>query len=196
MRAEIRTAPWPIKHALGTEEWFGWSYTFGEDYIIDANSEWLFHQVHNGVGGQTPLYELMVAREGLYDATAGEIIVKNNANTNDRVLTGVIPAAGQTINVVVHVIWDNGSKGLLQVWIDDVMVYDKQIATVRSGWEYGGNAKWGIYKWPWADEAGVNASAIAGVTHLTTSIGTLRIITRRPGDEDYLKDSYSLVAPN
>ncbi|MFH6603647.1 heparin lyase I family protein [Maribacter algicola] len=195
MRAEIRTAPWPIKHEPGTEEWFGWSYTFNEDYIIDPASEWLFHQVHNGIAGQTPLYELMVARAGLYNASAGEIVVKNNANGPNHVLTGIIPRAAQTIDVVVHVIWGDSANGLLQVWINGNNVYDKQVTTIRPGWEYGGNAKWGIYKWTWSDSNGVEASAQAGVTDLRTSMGALKIITRRPGDADYGKDSYNQVKP-
>ena len=197
MRAEISTLPWPIRHPLKTEEWFGWNYTFGNDYIIDRDNEWLFFQVHNGVSGLTPLFELMITRDGLYGASAGEIFVKNNANTPDpdRVATGVTPVAGQTIKVVVHVIWDNASNGLLQVWIDDSVVYDKQIKTVYDAQQYGGNAKWGIYKWPWSGAAGVQKSTNQGITHLQTFMGPLRMITRRPGDVDYGKDSYSMVAP-
>ncbi len=194
MRAEFSTMPWPIQHSLGTEEWFGFTYTFGDDYKADVN-EWLFHQVHNGISGQTPLYELMVARTGLYGAQAGEIVVKNNANSPDHVLTGVIPQAGQTIKVVIHVIWDNATNGLLQVWIDDNIVYNKQVTTIRPGWNFGGNAKWGIYKWPWVDGQNVQNSANAGVTSLTTYMGALRIITRKPGDANYGNNSYALVSP-
>jgi len=39
MRAEFRTAPWKVNHPIGTEEWFGWSYTFGDDYIVDQETE-------------------------------------------------------------------------------------------------------------------------------------------------------------
>ncbi|MDH3697582.1 MAG: PKD domain-containing protein [Flavobacteriaceae bacterium] len=194
MRAEISTRPWPINHSMGTEEWFGFNYTFGDDYKPDVN-EWLFHQVHNGIVGQTPLYELMVARAGLYGAQAGEIVVKNNANSPDHVLTGVIPQAGQTIKVVIHVIWDNATNGLLQVWIDDNKVYDKQVTTIRPGWNFGGNAKWGIYKWPWVDEQNVQSSANAGVSSLTTYMGNLRIVTRKPGDIKYGMDAYTEVSP-
>ncbi|MGS0525489.1 hypothetical protein ACU8V7_10115 [Zobellia nedashkovskayae] len=42
----------------------------------------------------------------------------------------------------------------------------------------------------------MEASAATGVSELNTSLGTLRTITRQPGDDDYGKDSYSLVRPD
>lgn len=196
MRAEIRTSPWNIKHAKGTEEWFGWSYTFGNDYIIDQNNEWLFFQVHPGIVGESPHMELMIINKNQYSGhDAGEIYVVNKGNYPDNHATGISPKAGDILEIVVHAIWDDASNGLLQVWINDNNVYDKQVATIYSDYPWGGNAKWGIYKWPWVNADGVQKSSDQGITHLQTFMGPLRMITRRPGDVDYRKDSYSMVAP-
>lgn len=196
MRAEIRTAPWNIKHSKGTEEWFGWSYTFGEDYIIDQNNEWLFFQVHPGIVGKSPHMELLVSSKDQFNGhDAGEIYVVNKGNYPDNHPTGITPLAGDTLNIVVHAIWGDATNGLLQVWINGTKVYDKQVATIYSDYPWGGNAKWGIYKWPWAQEAGVQKSLDQGLTHLETFMGPLRMITRRPGDTEYLQDAYSLVVP-
>lgn len=197
MRAEIRTAPWNIRHPLGTEEWFGWSYTFGENYIIDQNNQWLFFQVHHGVVGDSPHTELMVIKEGQFEGhNAGEIFVVNNANYPDYHPTGIIPKAGETLDIVVHTIWGNATNGLLQVWINGKSLYDRQVATVYAAHPWGGNAKWGIYKWPWKKESNVKNSLQQGITNLETYMGTLRIITREPSDVDYLSDACALVAPD
>ncbi len=199
MRAELRTNPWHVQHPLGTEEWFGWSYTFGDDYIIDTTSPFLFFQMQNGEAGYSPPVELAVVPSTLYGASNGEVAVLNFANLTeeyDRTLTGVIPTAGTKLDIVVYVIHDLGVDGLLQVWINDSLVYNKQVGTVYTDTPWGGNAKFGIYKWHWRSEAGISASAAQGITSLETSMGALRIITRRVGDGDYLTDSYSLVAPD
>ena len=109
---------------------------------------------------------------------------------------GVVPTAGITLDIVVHVVHNLGSNGLLQIWINDNKVYDKQVGTVHEWAPWGGNAKFGIYKWPWREETGVQKSLQQGITHLETYMGTLRMITRRPGDPDYGKNSYTEVAPD
>ncbi len=197
MRAEIRTKPWNIRHSKGTEEWFGWSYTFGDNYVIDKNSQWLFFQVHPGMFGVSPHTELMIAKDGQFNGhDAGEIYVVNSANGKEYHPTGITPKAGETIKIVVHAIWGDASNGLLQVWINGEKLYDRQVATVYDSYPWGGNAKWGIYKWPWANENSVQKSLQQGVEQLETYMGPLRMITRRPGDSDYGNDSYSLVAPH
>ncbi|MUH35438.1 PKD domain-containing protein [Zobellia amurskyensis] len=197
MRAEISTLPWKVKHPKGTEEWFGWDYTFGNDYVIDKSSQWLFFQVHPGITGESPHMELMVIKDNqAIGHDAGEIFVINAANGKDYHPTGITPSAGQKLKIVVHAIWDDASKGHLQVWINGNKVYDKQVATVYSRYPWGGNAKWGIYKWPWANEADVQESKRQGVSHIETYMGTLRMVTRKPGDADYGSDAYSLVAPD
>jgi len=196
MRAEVRTAPWNVKHDVGTEEWFGWSYTFGDNYIIDQQNQWLFFQVHPGISGLSPQIELSVINQDQFNGhDAGEIYVINKGNYPDNHPTGIHPEAGQTLNIVVHVIWGDASNGLLQVWIDGEMVYDKQVATVYADHPWGGNAKWGIYKWPWNNTNRVNQSLSQGIEDLETFMGPLRILTLKPGDAMYKEDSYALVAP-
>lgn len=197
MRAEIRTSPWGIRHNKGTEEWFGWSYTFGNDYIIDKNNQWKFFQVHPGEFGTSPQIGLEVIKQDQFIGhDAGEIYVTNATTSQDYTPTGITPRAGQTIDVVVHAVWDDASNGLLQVWIDGVKVHDRQVSTVFGSYPWAGNAKWGIYKWPWRSAQGVQGSLNQGITHLETYMGTLRMITRKPGDTDYGTDSYILVAPD
>lgn len=196
MRAEIRTAPWNVRHPLGTEEWFGWTYFFAEDYVIDQFNEWLFFQVHHGIEGDSPQIELMISKQGQNNTkNAGEICVVNKGNYPDNHPTGISPKAGDKLKLVVHVVWGDSSNGLLQVWIDDQMVYDKKVATVYENHPWGGNAKWGIYKWPWANTSGVEKSKNQGITHLETYMGPLKIITRKPEDPNYLSDAYATVEP-
>ena len=197
MRAEIRTAPWNIRHSKGTEEWFGWSYTFGENYKIDKNNQWKFFQVHPGITGQPPQIGLEITHETqFWDHPGGEIYVTNAGGSLNYSPTGVVPKAGQTINIVVHVVWGDDTNGLLQVWIDDKKVYDKQVSTVLADYPWGGNAKWGIYKWPWAKADAVVKSKEQGIESLETYMGSLRIVTRKPGDSNYKKDAYEIVRPN
>lgn len=196
MRAEIRTAPWPVRHSKGTEEWFGWSYTFGNDYVIDKNNQWKFFQVHPGEFGISPQIGLEVIKQGQFIGhNAGEIYVTNATTSRDYSPTGITPRAGQTIDIVVHAVWDDASNGLLEVWIDGIKVHDHQVSTIFEAYPWAGNAKWGIYKWPWRRAQGVQGSLDQGITHLETYMGPLRMITRRPGDADYGRNSYSLVAP-
>ena len=198
MRAEISTEPWKINHPAGTEEWFGWSYSFGDNYIVDTKNPWAFFQVHEGTAGETPLIAMWSVNEGgAGSGNAGEVLVVNNCNDSKSTYysTGIIPKAGQTLDIVIHVIWGDDNDGLLQVWIDGGKVVDEQERTVRASHPVGGNAKWGIYKWPWRNGDDVQKSRDLGITKLETYMGALRIITRKPEDSEYKKDSYSLVAP-
>ncbi len=198
MRAEFRTAPWKVDHPIGTEEWFGWSYTFGDDYVIDQETPWAFFQVHEGTVGKTPMIALWCTTDGgPGGGNGGEIIVSNTTGGGETYAsTGVIPKAGQTIDMVIRVVWGDGSNGELQIWIDGNLVHDVKRRTVHSFNPVGGNAKFGIYKWPWRDGSGVQKSAEQGITHLETFMGPLRMITRRPGDPDYGKNSFQEVSPN
>ncbi len=196
MRAEIRTAPWKVNHPIGTEEWFGWSYTFGDNYKIDKINPWIFFQIHEGTTGKTPMLALWCTSEnGAGGVNAGEIIVSNTTGGQLYSTTGVRPQAGQTIDIVVRVIYGDDSNGLIQIWIDGNKVHDVNRRTVHRFNPVGGNAKFGIYKWPWRQASGVQSSAQQGINSLETYMGPLRIITRKPSDPDYKKDAYQDVAP-
>ena len=198
MRAEISTAPWNIEHPVGTEEWFGWTYEFGADYKADLGSPWIMFQCHNGIVGENPLISLwLTSGEGQFHT--GEITLVNTANSaisNQYHPTGVFPTAGQKLKIVAHVIWGDDTTGLVQIWIDETKVHDVQSRTIQTEAPFGGNAKWGIYKWKWADGDYVQLSQEQGITHLETYMGTLRIVTRKPGDPEYGNDAYELVKPD
>ena len=201
LRSEIRTMPWGVKNQSGTEEWFGWDYKFEEGYKIDQTNDWLMFQVHDGVTGHSPQIGLMINRANAHGGDAGEIIVNTpHLSSNLRYnATGIIPVEGQELKIVVHVIWGEASTGLFEVWIDDVLVHSIQNATVYSGSNWGGNAKWGIYAHHWRNATGsssVASSANQGITDLHTSMGALRMITRKPSDPDYKKDAYQEVSSN
>ncbi|MBU2974662.1 heparin lyase I family protein [Zobellia sp. B3R18] len=198
MRAEISTTPWLVNHPKGTEEWFGWSYILGENYVIDQENPWLLFQVHEGSRGKTPLIALWVMNKGGQGSgRAGELHIVNSSSNygNHFYPTNIIPKAGQALNIVVHVVWGDAYNGLLQVWIDGVKVHDRQARTVRFSNPVGGNAKWGIYKWPWRDINGVTKSQKQGIDQLQAFMGPLRIITRSPNDKDYFANSFKLVSP-
>ena len=198
LRAEISTSPWLASHPLGTEEWFGWTYVFGENYIIDKKNPWAFFQQHDGTTGLAPLISFWVMSEGgPGSGKAGEIHVVNaTANSSTYAPTGIIPVAGEAINIVVHIVWAADNTGWLQVWMNQKKVYDVYGATVRNTNPVGGNAKFGIYKWAWREQEGVNSSLQQGITELETFMGPLRIITRLADDPDFGKKSFALVSPN
>lgn len=198
LRAEIRTSPWTVAHELGTEEWFGWSFTFGDEYIADKENPWALFQVHEGTIGESPMVSIAANEEGgPGSGVAGELHIVNATgephNTYDA--TGVVPMAGQKIDFVVHVVWGDESNGLMQVWMDGEQVYSAQTRTVHPLNPVGGNAKFGMYKWAWRTQEGVQASLDQGIDHMEAYMGPLRILTRRPDDPDYLKNSYQDVAP-
>jgi PKD repeat protein len=198
MRAEVVTSPWQVRHPLGTEEWFGFNYGFDDDYIIDTATNWGLFQVHGGVWDEDPHIAIQVTKDNQQGHDAGEIVIVKDTNTvnNEYYFTGITPVAGDKLDIVVHVIWDNGGNGVFEVWINGINVHsDLSCDTVTTVSPWGGNAKFGIYKWRWANANGVQASAAQGVTSVSTSMGALRIITRQPVDTEYLTDSYSLVDP-
>jgi len=196
-RKEIANDPWDSRTPLGTEEWIGWQYTFGADYLPDP-ADWLFFQskpIDNGIPASPPV-SLVVVSDGAYGSTGGEIMVQNHANYPDNHLTGVFPVAGQTLDIVMHIVHAQEDRGLLQVWIDGALVYDKQVPTVLDNTPWGGNPKFGIYAWPWQRQSNIDASIAAGITKRTTYLGPLKIYRKRPGDPTYLADEYSTVAPS
>ena len=200
-RAEIRENPSDVNHPVGTEQWFGWNYKFGEDYKADPSSEWIMWQVHGSFNSPpNPLISLWVSKTNFAKHTneAGEIFVTNaaiNSKKHKYTPTGITPIAGQSLDIVVHVIWGDEHSGLYEVWIDGKPVYSEKERTVYIEQPEGGYAKWGIYKWNWQNESRVLASAAAGISELNTSMGPLRVLMNRQGDLEYGKNVYDLVAP-
>ncbi len=208
-RAEISTRPWSACNPIGTEEWIGFSYKWGDDYIVDIENPWLFWQCYPGQSSTcypnavipNPPLSLIVKDDLPYynNGVPGEILVHQSSLTDPTQhysATGVVPTAGQVHDFVIHVIWGDQNSGLLEIWIDGVKVYTKQGATVFPQIPVGGNHKFGIYKWDWRTNAGISSSAAIGITEMTAYMSNLRILTHLPGDP--LLDSnvaYSQVDP-
>jgi len=200
-RAEVRESPSDPDHPMGTEQWFGWDYQFDQDYKADQTGHWLMWQVHAGSGApSSPQMSLWIASKNMagYTNNPGEIFVINAARDKDNhqyTPTGITPTAGSKLKIVVHVIFGDEQDGLLQIWINDNMVYNQNIRTVYAEKPVGGYAKWGIYKWKWKDKSFVDSSRSQGIQELNTSMGALRVLTRRPGDQGYKTNAYDVVVP-
>lgn len=197
-RQEYAEAEWDSRKVLGTQEFVGFTYRFGSGYIPDTACEWLFWQnktIDSGVSS-SPAMEIVVASTGLYGATGGEIIVKHDAgNTSNRTLTGIIPVANQTLNIVLEMIHDEVVNGLFKVWINDVLVHNVQDRTVYTDRLWGGNNKFGIYKFPWKNQVDIDASDALGITQLETFLGQLRIYRLRPGSHITSEQGINIVKP-
>ncbi len=195
-RSEIHTDPWPINHELGTEQWIGWEYIFGDNYVIDPTSPITIFQNHPGVNGLSPQIELEIAGLGNPNpAVGGEIQVVNEASS-DRIVYPVIPQAGDHLEVVIHVIWGLGTEGLLQVWLNGTLYYDERTSTVYEDQPWGGNNKWGVYHHTFNNSpADVQSSLDIGAGKMDLYMGTLRLLTRKPGHPEYGLNAYDIIRP-
>lgn len=196
-RSEIRTAPWRIHHPLGTEQWIGWQYTFGSSYVIDPTSPITIFQNHPGIRGKTPIFEIEIAKASESNNTVGGEIQVVNKGGGDRIAYPITPKAGETLDVVIHVVYGLGSTGLLQVWLNGEMVYDRKVSTVFDGYEWGGNNKWGIYHHTFnGNPEAVQASLDIGAGKVELAMGTLRMLTRTPEHHEYQTNAYHFVKPD
>ncbi len=203
-RSEIRTAPWPIRHPLGTEQWMGFYYLFPEDYQINTTTPIIIYQNHPGIQGFPPQFELEIAaRNRPRPATGGEIQVVNHTNGSDpqnphrgdRFVYPVRPLAGDTLSITLHVVYGRGPKGLLQVWLNDSLYYNRRTSTVFATHQWGGNNKWGIYHHSYKhSDVRWEANTIRH-TKFWMEMGPLRLLTRHPHHPKYLEDAYELVRP-
>ncbi len=196
-RSEIHTAPWPIDHPLGTEQWMGWEYTFGDDYVIDPTSPITIFQNHPGIRGLSPQIELeLAALDSPRPAQGGEIQVVNEASS-DRIVYPIKPKAGDRLKVVIHVIYGLGKEGLLQVWLNETLYYNRKTSTVYEDYPWGGNNKWGIYHHTFNDSAAdVQSSLDIGAGKMELFMSPLRLLTRSPDHPEYGLDAYDLVKPD
>ncbi len=195
-RSEIRTAPWPIEHPPGTEQWLGWRYYFGKKYIPDTTSPITIFQNHPGVRGLSPQFELEIAaKDNPAPAQGGEIQMVNAAN-NDRIVLPVKPLAGEVLDVVIHVIYGLGREGLLQLWLNGELYYDRYVSTIYQDYPWGGNNKWGIYHHTFNDSPeDVQSSLEMGAGQFDLYMGSLRMLTRSPSNPEYAYNAYYLVKP-
>ena len=177
MRSEIRTIPWQIQHPLGTEQWIGWRYIFGSNYRIDPTSPIIIYQNHPGIRGEGPMFNLEIAALNRPRPALGGEIQGVNRSADQRIVYPPRPRAGDTLDVVVHVVFDQGENGLLQVWLNDTLQFDHQGSTVLAQYPWGGNNKWGIYHHTHRYEKDVLSSRAAGVTDVEIIYGAPKITT-------------------
>ncbi len=195
-RSEIHTTPWNINHPLGTEQWFGWQYTFGDNYVIDPTSPITIFQNHPGVTGESPQFELeLAALNSPAPALGGELQIVNEASS-DRIVLDIKPEAGESIDIVIHVVYGLGAEGLLQIWLNETLYYDEQTSTVYQAYPWGGNNKWGIYHHTFNNSSSdVQSSLDIGAGPMDLYMNALRLITRTPDHAEYKIDAYDLVKP-
>ena len=200
-RSEVRDAPWDVNHPVGTEQWWGFDYLFGDEYVPDE-LPWIMWQTHGSFSNPVnPMTSLQIGptNYGRNTNGRGELFVTNHAISTKNAKftpTGIIPQAGQTLNIVIHMVWGQNDTGLYQVWVDGVKVYDEQERTVYVEHPEGGYWKLGIYKWRWKDQSNINISASRGISELKTSIGPLKVIKKSPSNPTYMADEYNTVKPN
>ncbi|MGS0525490.1 PKD domain-containing protein [Zobellia nedashkovskayae] len=120
-RAEIREHPSDVNYPSGTEQWWGFDYKFENDYKVDQQP-WIFWQTHGSFSYPNfPMTNLQIgpANYGGTGGSKGELYVQNNAITTGSskyASTGIVPRAGQTIKVVIHMVWGDENSGRYQVW--------------------------------------------------------------------------------
>ncbi len=191
----------------GTDEWLGWSVTFGDNYVPMTQYHWLFYQNKpddaDSPGNYSPPFSLNIAG-GVYSgvpASVGEIVFDAEANDKNGGVgvfrTGVVPVAGQTIKIVVHTIYGEGTSGTSQVWIDGVLVVDQpNIATLYTPTLGGGTNKFGVYNWNWGIQSRLNDILAQGVSHLELLIGNIKGERWQSGDAQYGTNRYNFVVPD
>ncbi|MFS4493390.1 PKD domain-containing protein [Maribacter sp. 2308TA10-17] len=199
-RQEIRDNPASVRHPLGTEQWWGFDYRFGDDYIADE-LPWIMWQTHGYFNSPAdPMTALELAPSNYLGNSnpRGELFISNAAFSSEnpkKIRTGIVPRAGQTLRIVIQMVWGDNNNGLFKVWIDDVLVYNEQERTVYAEKPEGGYWKIGIYKWRWRQQSNVNSSQALGINELNTSIGALRVIKKSPSNSTYLANEFNTVKP-
>lgn len=195
-RSEIRTAPWRIRHPLGTEQWIGWSYTFGENYVPDHTSPITIFQNHPGISGLSPVFEVTIAkRHNHLQNPGGEVEFVNKGNDDRENYSKFRPMAGDKLKIVVHVVYGIGEDGLLELWLDDELVYSKRVSTVYGNHQYGGNNKWGVYHHTFnGSESSVYSSLDIGAGDVELKMSSLRLLTRTPSDTEYRTNAFEMVS--
>ena len=99
--------------------------------------------------------------------------------------------------IVIHIIFGEDSKGLLQVWLNGDLLYNKKTSTVYSEYPWGGNNKWGVYHHTFNDYTvdNIQSSIDAGAGRVELFMGTLRMITLNPDSKKRGINYYESVRP-
>jgi hypothetical protein len=210
-RAEIRTTPWHDPVPMGTEQWFGFSYYFPSDYIHDTASRSTLMQLHAGTMG--PPVELFHFVPADYDGEYGaQLAIGRDWGTYDGgpnpdgleefAVTPIEPQAGNWYDFVVHTVWDAGAgtNGLTELWVNGNQYYSATGANTFDSdpndpaLPYGGTLKLGWYKWPWREQAAIDASSAVGAEEVELYIGPVRILTN-PANAHVGQAGFDCVTP-
>ena len=155
-------------------------------------------QVKNDQRGQSPQLELeLAAKNQIPGARAGEIQIINKPN-NQRILSNFVPEPGDSLSIVMHIVYQSDTTGLWTIWFNQDVIYDYNTPTVYASHPYGGNAKWGLYHHGLRGPKASYYHKLAidqGIHRVGMSMGTLRYLRRTPADSQYLKEAYQKVAP-
>ncbi len=202
LRAEVSHQPALNNLAKGTEQWLGFSYWFGDDYLPDSASKWLFLQNFDKdpASFDGPVFSIRMNSSNALGAPGEIRIVRNvTASATQAVYfyTGVVPLAGERHDFVVNIKWDDDANGYVNVWDNNVLIYSFTGRTAKSTTDQGGHWKWGIYKTDWRNLSKIQESAALGITSLTTYLGPVKQITLAPTDPDNgVVNHFATVDPN
>jgi hypothetical protein len=215
-RSEFTRYPWRINHALGTEEWVGFSYLFptvAEGFVQNQTPVSIYQNHAGSVAGQTsnpPALQLEIAYPGQMKDTpyGGEIMIINNIRGIRYVVPGVRVVAGARLNIILQIVYGVGNTGLFNVWINGKLVTFPGSETVSAGniggtvWPpvlstdvaVGGNSKFGLYHHQMRFSNYVELNATSGHTKMEMYMTDWNDVIRHPGDLDYKStNAYSAV---
>jgi len=144
----------------------------------------------------SPVFEVTLAkRHNHLQNPGGEIEFVNKGNDDRENYSKFRPEAGDQLKIVLHVVYGIDENGLLELWLDDELVYSKSVSTVYDNHAYGGNNKWGIYHHTFKNsESSVNASLDIGAGDVELKMSTLRMLTRTSSDPEYKTNAYEMVS--
>lgn len=191
------TGPFTAEHPAGTEEWFGWTYYFPNNWQHDSSvSNMLIYQSkpNDEMGYANPVVSLQIVGDGGLDVVRTEAGVDDNEYT----FTGVTPTAGMVLKVVMRLV-HHPTDGVVKIWMNGLVVYNGSgLETMMPEGSGGGTSKWGIYISDWGGVDGVLDSAAEGITEQNISIGPLKVLRRFPENPEIGVDEnsdYNLVKP-
>ena len=208
-RAEICRFPWKISHPLDTEEWLGFSYFFAtkeEGYSVNRTPVSIYQNHAGRIGTQTenpPALQLEIAYPGQLKDTpyGGELMVVHHIRGIRYTIPGVRVVPGARLDIVMQIVYNLGSKGLWNIWINGVLVQIPGGNVGSTVWPpllstdtpVGGNSKLGIYHHQLRFKSAVDLNYSRGHTNMQMWMGDWNDVFRHPGDWDY-KNSNAFAA--
>jgi hypothetical protein len=125
---------------LNQDRWYGFSM-FLKDWVDDDAGESVFEWARDGSGAD-PVTLL---------TSGGRMTLVTNGGTANNIYSDIGPIiSNQWIDFVIHVRWATDTTGILQMWIDGNLVFNKQNAKTAAGTCY---LKLGINKFGWSTQS-------------------------------------------